>query len=262
MKYLAIAEVDCTWAVGLFGKVHHDRHATEHVIFEAGEEDIQKKVQEVLAEIKNKYPDEDDGDEFSLYKIHLKSVAPLSVSCFGFPEDGDPVIQKAKCQPTGEGVSSLDSLLVAKFETQTFIEKLADDKTLTVGILMDPAHLIRVRLVLDSKTMKITLARAEMPFYPFKICLPVTEKVKALEGLVVDKEIMNKIQEIVGGETGCFRLRDLVREMISHVFKHLPAHEKIGLLTPEFEHQPDEVRYEKSKEILGGTCLAFPGKQS
>lgn len=128
-------------------------------------------------------------------------------------------------------------------------------KALVEATLLDPDHLISLTLFVDPAEKKITKARAEMPNSPFKVCPQTVEKVKSLEGLIIEKGVMKKIAEAVGGPCGCIHLRELASEAANKAAGDLVGYGEGH--SPFSQEEPEAIRFKITENELRNNCLAY-----
>jgi len=151
-------------------------------------------------------------------------------------------------------------IFLAKRDISIELFKLKEDGNAFIEAkFLDSGHLLRLEMEIEPESKKIVKCQAEMPNAPFQICSQTTKKAKSLIGLVIEKGVMKKIAEAVGGPCGCIHLRELASDAANFAAGVLIGYGKEGggLLTAEFEKQPEEVRLRVTKEALQNNCLAY-----
>lgn len=126
--------------------------------------------------------------------------------------------------------------------------------------LLDSVHLISLKLEVEPGQRKVIKASAQMRSVPFiHVCPRVLVKVKKLKGLIIQKGVLREVAELLGGEAGCVHLRNLATIAIDFFSGIVGGYEKgMDHFAPQFERQPEGIRYEAARSYLRGTCLAFP----
>ena len=90
------------------------------------------------------------------------------------------------------------------------IETPAGEKIITRASLLDLDHNIRIQVTTDIATRTITSASVEMVKTPFEVCKEALPNVEKLKGLKIERGFARKMRNIVGGETGCTHIVELL----------------------------------------------------
>ncbi len=136
------------------------------------------------------------------------------------------------------------------------VKRLDDDRVLVTSQLLDLEHSFHLELTVRLSDGVIEKASAVMSRAPFGRCLPAVEAVGSLVGLAVERGILAKINEAMGGARGCAHLVELVSDaarLIAMIRLGDAADygfgRKLGL--------SEEEAIERSRERLRNSCVVF-----
>ena len=82
-----------------------------------------------------------------------------------------------------------------------------DDLIVLTANLKDRFHDIRMEVLVDFESLKITAARVNFVRHPTKDCPAVALRMEQLVGFVIGRGLNRKLQETFGGGEGCGNLR-------------------------------------------------------
>lgn len=151
--------------------------------------------------------------------------------------------------------------LISKRDITIELFELEDGHAQLEANFLDPYHLIRLEMEVEPSQRKILRVVASMTNAPFHACPRVTQRVTALEGLVIGKGIMREVAQRIGGPLGCVHLRELTAEVVNFAATALIGYEQgLGLMSKVYSRASDEERFAMSKDLLKGTChiYSFP----
>ncbi len=114
----------------------------------------------------------------------------------------------------------------------------------------DYFHEIKTTVTVNSNTMVILAAEAEIISVPWDLCHEIGSKMEGIVGLKIQKGIKEQVRRILGGAQGCVHLVDLTMDSITAMV-HLG----------DFHQMPKAMSYkekmEKIKEINKGICHTY-----
>jgi hypothetical protein len=127
---------------------------------------------------------------------------------------------------------------------------LKDEKTVKVnGVFLDTQHELCLTLEADLKSYTIISAVGELRRTPHADCGPVSERIKELVGVNLNRNVRKQVQAAVGLEHGCTHLTDLTLECVKGL---LQAKYQLMRLTM----QPAEMKVQVEQQ-LKGNCLHY-----
>ena len=144
---------------------------------------------------------------------------------------------------------------------RNFNIELYEDGTqdmLLVGTMLDDEHLIKLELGLYLPDEQITRSKLHMVRVPFPVCRQIESLADSLVGLRIERGVVNKIAERVGGRGGCSHLKELATNLIYFVAANL-VRRRLGLdpTSTDYLYKSPEERFELSKGLLSDSCLAY-----
>ena len=90
------------------------------------------------------------------------------------------------------------------------IETPAGNFLITRASLLDLDHNIRIQLTTEIITRTIESASVEMVKTPFEVCRNAMPNMENLKGLKIERGFTKKMRKIVGGNTGCTHIVELL----------------------------------------------------
>lgn len=137
------------------------------------------------------------------------------------------------------------------------VKKIDSDHLLVTSALLDLEHSFHLELTVRISDQTIEAARASMTKTPLVRCLRGTEGIPGLAGLRIDRGIVRKVNERLGGPRGCAHMVELLTDAIRLISMILIGNQVNywdGMKKKELTE--DEIVAE-SMERLKNTCLVF-----
>lgn len=114
----------------------------------------------------------------------------------------------------------------------------------------DDFHEMKSTVTINSNSMVILAAEAQMITVPWDLCYEVAPKMEGLVGLKIQKGIKEQVRRILGGSEGCAHLAEIAVDSITTMVHlqdfHLP-----------FKAVPYKEKMEKIQEIYKGICHVY-----
>ncbi len=152
--------------------------------------------------------------------------------------------------------------LVSKRDIGIDAFELENGNLMLEATLLDPYHLIRLNIHIEPQTKTIVYAKSEFANHPHKDCPIVSVKASLLIGLKVERGIVKKISQLIGGSEGCVHLRELATETINFAATTLIGYDEgFGLMSRSFNILEEKERIEISKDLLKNTCYIYRENQ-
>ena len=114
----------------------------------------------------------------------------------------------------------------------------------------DYFHEMKSTVTINSNSMVILAAEAQIINVPWDLCYEVASKMEGLVGLKIQKGIKEQVRRILGGAKGCVQLVDLAIDSITTMVRLRDFH-----LLPKA--MPYKEKMEKIKEINKGICHTY-----
>lgn len=114
----------------------------------------------------------------------------------------------------------------------------------------DYFHEMESTVTINTDTLEILAAEAQIINVPWDICHEVGAKMNGLVGLKIEKGIKEKVRRLLGGSKGCVHMVDLAMDTITAVVRLRDYH----VLPKEM---PYEERMERIREINIGICHTY-----
>lgn len=130
------------------------------------------------------------------------------------------------------------------------VNVIDENKLEIIAHMKDKFHEIKTSLVLNSDTLTVEQASAEMIIVPFDLCREVTVKMNELVGLELKRGILKWVQEIIGKNKGCAHLVDLVIDSVK-------AAVQVSAVCFLPEEMPFEEKLDKIKTVNMGICHTY-----
>lgn len=132
------------------------------------------------------------------------------------------------------------------------------DDMMLVGTMLDDDHLIKLELSLYLPDEQITRSKLSMVRVPFPVCREIESLADGLVGLRIERGVVNRISERVGGHGGCSHLKELATNLIYFAAANL-VRRRLGFdpTSTDYSFKSPEERFELSKELLRDSCLAY-----
>lgn len=129
------------------------------------------------------------------------------------------------------------------------------------SVMMDPQHLIRLQLDIDPHTRTVTDASSSMVIGPYALCKAVEDRAKGLIGLVVERGVMKRVNQEIGGPGGCVHLRELAIDTLNFAATAMVGVDKgFGLMDPSFARKDAKERFEMTEALLKNSCNSYSHK--
>lgn len=136
--------------------------------------------------------------------------------------------------------------------------ELVNGNLMLEATLLDPYHLIRLNIHIDPKTKTIIHTKCEYGSHPHSNCPIVAIKAKLLVGLKIERGIIKKISERIGGSEGCVHLKELTHEAINFAATTLIGFDEgFGLMSRNFNILDEKQRMKISRTMLKNTCHIY-----
>lgn len=118
--------------------------------------------------------------------------------------------------------------------------------------LNDTHHEIKIQLLVQPVTMKIKEISAEMVRVPYEVCPKALKGIEQLKGLPIQAGINRRVIELIGGQSGCVHVVDLLRESFVGAVQ--------GNMRLRVKGLTGEAITQKLSETLAGTCVGYTRK--
>ena len=152
----------------------------------------------------------------------------------------------------------MEKKLLSKRDISINLFLLDNGNGVIEAIMSDIGHLIHLELGINSETKIIEKSKAELVIGPFAICQVVEELAEGLVGLKIERGVMKKVSEILGGKKGCVHLRELAFNAINFAANALVGvGEGFSLIHPSFSRKDPEARHLHSERLLKNSCFAY-----
>jgi len=132
------------------------------------------------------------------------------------------------------------------------------DEMLLVGTILDREHLVKLELSLYFPDEQITRSKLDMVRVPFPVCREIESVADRLVGLRIERGVLNKIADRVGGHLGCSHVKELAVNMVYFAASSL-VRRRLGIDPADADYatiSPEE-RFKLTKELLSDSCLAY-----
>jgi len=151
--------------------------------------------------------------------------------------------------------------LLSKRDISVDLFLLDNGNGLLEGVLLDTGHLIRLEMEINPKTRLIVAADCRLVTGPFALCKFVSNLATGLIGLKIEKGVMKKVGQAVGGKFGCVHLKELVIDTINFAATAMVGIESgFGLMDPGFARKDPETRHLLTENLLLDTCYCYSHK--
>lgn len=127
------------------------------------------------------------------------------------------------------------------------VQKGADDQIVLAAHLKDRFHDIRMEVLADFESLKITSARVNFVRHPTEDCPNVAWRMERLVGFTIGKGLNRKLQETFGGSEGCGNLRVMLLGLLP-----LAMNVKAAAGFVDEQEMLDSIR-----ERLTGSCAGY-----
>ena len=87
------------------------------------------------------------------------------------------------------------------------VQRSDDGRIVLTACLKDRFHDIRMEVLVDFESLKITAARVNFVRHPSEDCPNVASRMERLVGFTIGRGLNRKLQETFGGGEGCGNLR-------------------------------------------------------
>lgn len=104
-------------------------------------------------------------------------------------------------------VSQLNAMEDFKRDLSYHVKRGNEGQIVLTAQLTDRFHDIRMEVLADLDTLKITAARVDFVRHPSEDCPNVAARMNLLVGFVIGRGLNRKLQESFGGGVGCGNLR-------------------------------------------------------
>lgn len=138
------------------------------------------------------------------------------------------------------------------------IETPAGENLITRASLLDLDHNIRIQLITEIATRTITSASVEMVKTPFEACRQALPNVEKLKGLKIERGFAKKMRKIVGGNTGCTHIVELMltaASLTSNAILLEAARDPIKRRL--FAMKSESERMNELEDFLKDSCVVF-----
>jgi hypothetical protein len=122
-----------------------------------------------------------------------------------------------------------------------------DGQIVLTGNLKDRFHDVRMEVLVDYESLKITAARVDFVRHPSEDCPNVAGRMEQLVGFTVGKGLNRKLQETFGGGEGCGNLRVMLLGLLP-----LAMNVKAAAGFTDEKAMLDSIR-----ERLTGSCAGY-----
>ncbi|MGB2984299.1 MAG: AMP-binding protein, partial [Phycisphaerae bacterium] len=132
------------------------------------------------------------------------------------------------------------------------------DEMLLIGTILDSDHLVKLELTLYLPDAQITRSKLDMVRIPFPVCREIEAIADRLVGLRIERGVLNKIAQRVGGHLGCSHVKELAENLVYFAASSL-VRRRLGMdpTSTEYAPKPPEERFKLTKELLSDSCLAY-----
>jgi hypothetical protein len=127
------------------------------------------------------------------------------------------------------------------------VQRNGDDQIVLTSHLKDRFHDIRMEVVADFESLKITAARANFVRHPSADCPDVAWRMERLVGFTIGRGLNRKLQEAFGGGEGCGNLRVMLLGLLP-----LAMNVKAAAGFTDEQEMLDSIR-----ERLAGSCAGY-----
>lgn len=136
------------------------------------------------------------------------------------------------------------------------VKQTDEDHYLVTSQLLDLEHSFHLEISIRLSTREIELASATMSKAPFDRCLAGTQGLEQLVGLRVERGVMGRVQQKLGGPRGCAHMVELVTDAI-----RLLAMLLSGTSAEYWDRQKrtmtEEELIDSTRDKLRNSCLVF-----
>jgi hypothetical protein len=122
-----------------------------------------------------------------------------------------------------------------------------DEQIILLARLIDRYHDIRMEVLVDFDTLKISAARVCFERYPSEYCTVVTNRIERLVGFIIGRGLNRMLQEAFAGSEGCGNLRMMLMGLLP-----LAINFKAATGYSDEQEMLDSIR-----ERLAGSCAGY-----
>ena len=127
----------------------------------------------------------------------------------------------------------------------------SDDEIVLTAHLKDRFHDVRMEVLVDFDSLRITAARVNFVRHPSEDCPTVAWRMEQLVGFTIGKGLNRKLQEVFGGGEGCGNLRVMLLGLLP-----LAMNVKAAEGFDDEQEMLDSIR-----ERLAGSCAGYVKRQ-
>lgn len=144
-------------------------------------------------------------------------------------------------------MAQLNAMENFKREINYHVLKGDDDQIVLTAHLKDRFHDVRIELLVDFESLKISAARVNFVRHPSEDCPKVGWRMEQLVGFTIGKGLNRKLQETFGGGEGCGNLRVMLLGLLP-----LAMNVKASAGFSDEQEMLDSIR-----ERLTGSCAGY-----
>ena len=111
-------------------------------------------------------------------------------------------------------MAALNAMENFKRDISYHVQKGDDCQIVLTGHLKDRFHDVRMEVLVDMESLRITAARVNFIRHPSEDCPSVAWRMEQLVGFVIGKGLNRKLQETFGGGEGCGNLRLMLQGLL------------------------------------------------
>ncbi|MDD2309957.1 MAG: DUF2889 domain-containing protein [Desulfuromonadaceae bacterium] len=141
----------------------------------------------------------------------------------------------------------LNSMEDFKRDISYHVRRGDDGQIVLTARLMDHFHDVRMELLVDYASLKITAARVDFVRHPSEDCPTVARQMERLVGFTIGKGLNRLLQETFGGGEGCGNLRVMLQGLLP-----LAMNVKAAAGYSDEQEMLDSIR-----ERLTGSCAGY-----